>query len=273
MTAKPPGKSIIIAGYGRLGQQLARLCHANDTITAISRQAKPQGPRIKARLSQQLADLRHVTYNPAEACHFFFMPSPDARTEQSYLAVYRDALAHALAQLTSTQCTHFYLITSTAVYGENNGGWVDESNQNMSQSFNGQILLAAEKMLAQTALNYSICRLGGLYQGRPKTSSTHLAENRYINRIHLHDAAGFLHFLMHNPQRETLFNVVDDLPCSRQQVLAWLSDQPQAHGLAEPPTIEAGPQYGKRCCNQRLKQTGFTLDYPSYRQGMQKKLC
>ena len=89
------------------------------------------------------------------------------------------------------------------------------------------------------------------------------------NRIHRDDCAGFLLHLLQLESPEPLYIGVDDEPCEMSVVLTWLAE---TLGAPRPGASEAGGSGrerggNKRCSNQRLRQSGYQLAYPSFREG------
>ena len=256
---------VFIAGAGELGAVLAQqLVAAGDTVYALRRTPQLAQPGIQA-ICGALAQPDSYSAALGTCAAVVFCAAPEARTELAYRTVYQHGLASLLAHCAERPVL---LCTSTAVYAQDDGSWVDEQSACLPVLFNGQILLNAEQMLRpqDTAL-----RLSGIYgrnhshllssvrAGTPVQSAPPL----WSNRIHLQDAAGAIAHLLRMADREQIYNLSDDQPAPQHQVHAWLADK-----LGLPPApAKSGISAGKRVSNRRLRASGFSLRYPSFTHG------
>jgi hypothetical protein len=136
-------------------------------------------------------------------------------------------------------------------------------------------LLEAESLLNNMPCEATSMRLSGIY-GNSRLYLVNMAkditqwptENHWSNRIHRDDAAGFIAFLVEqvvkNQVVEDCYIVTDDMPTLQYEVLAWLAKQQKIDtSNIKAPAIQGG----KRLSNQRLRNTGFQLQYPNYQAG------
>jgi nucleoside-diphosphate-sugar epimerase len=158
-------------------------------------------------------------------------------------------------------------VSSTAVYREDAGEWVDETTPPEPPAFNGKALWAAEQALAPHPGGITL-RLSGIYgPGREmmlrKARAGEPGRLHWTNRIHVEDAASALSCLLDLAAPEPLYLGSDDLPARELEVLAWLREK---EGL---PTVApvAGAESGRRIRNLRLRATGWTPAFPDYRNG------
>jgi nucleoside-diphosphate-sugar epimerase len=205
----------------------------------------------------------------------------DSPTEEAYRSAYVQGLANVLDAVERDGVTpeRMLFVSSTAVYGDAGGGWVDEGTTAAPRGFSGQVLLEAEELLhariAGTGTEAAALRLGGIYgPGRTRlidqvrSGSAVIPEDlRYTNRIHRDDAAAAIVHLATMPSAPApIYIGVDDDPADLGAVLRFLAAE---MGLAEPPVGDAGPARGgnKRCRNALLHGTGFEFVFPSFREG------
>ena len=197
--------------------------------------------------------------------------SPSSRDEATYRAVYVDALRHLLAAVPGASRVVF--VSSTAVYGDHGGDWIDETASCRPTGFNGHVLLEAEQVACASGHDALILRLGGIYgPGREMLlrrvrSGEPLAVSdppQYTNRIHVEDAAAAAVHLIRQ-RASGIFNLVDDLPAAQPEVLDWLADRMGLPRLARVPGPR--PVDSKRVANARLHGHGFDLRYPDFRAG------
>ena len=163
-------------------------------------------------------------------------------------------------------------VSSTSVYGQNAGEWIDEESATEPRRFNGQAMLHAESLLRDYAHTHRrglmIIRCSGIYgRGAMDVAATRLARRiattgarHYANRIHVDDVVGVICHLLRryrlSPQDvPTLLLASDSDPASGGEIAHYL-------GLAPPPE---NATTGKRCRNRRLLDCGYALRFASYR--------
>ena len=182
-------------------------------------------------------------------------------------------------------------LSTTGVYGDRQGGWVDEESELDGSGPRGQARVRAEaawQALARAhGLPLHIFRLAGIYgpsrgpfaKLRAGTARRIVKPGQVFSRIHVEDIAQVLKASIDNPRPGGIYNLCDDDPAPPQDVL-----EHAAHllGLPVPPAVpyeEAAPKMSpmarsfyadsKRVRNDRLKnELGVTLLYPDYRSGL-----
>ncbi len=178
-------------------------------------------------------------------------------------------------------------LSTTAVYGDRQGGWVDETSTLNPASERGKRRVVAERgwlALAEQGLPVHTFRLAGIYgpgrgpfeKIRRGTAKRIVKEGQVFGRTHVEDIATVLQASIAQPDPGTAYNVTDDLTCPPQEVIGHAAD---LLGLPRPPLVPfdtaemsamARSFYGenKRVSNDRIKQRlGVTLAYPTYREG------
>jgi nucleoside-diphosphate-sugar epimerase len=178
-------------------------------------------------------------------------------------------------------------LSTVGVYGNHDGGWVDEATEPRPVSRRSIERVAAEaawRTLAERRnVPLSILRLSGIY-GPGRNALANLAEGRarrlvkpgqVFNRIHVVDGAGTLAFLSRK-KSSGIFNVTDDEPAPPRDVVAHAA---RLMGVEPPPetafeAAELSPMarsfYGenKRVANARIKALGFRFQFSDYRAGL-----
>lgn len=166
--------------------------------------------------------------------------------------------------------------SSTAVYAQAAGEWVDEESVTKPSAFRGRRLLEAEAVVLGGPWPATVVRLGGLYGPGRDRLLRQVAEGRaacgpegqYTNRVHRDDAAALLHHLLLLRRPPELVLGVDTEPADLCEVQRWIARE---LGLPEPavePRREGGPgRSNKRCSSARLQATGFTFRFPTFREG------
>lgn len=180
-------------------------------------------------------------------------------------------------------------ISSTSVYGNHDGAIVTEESPCYATSDEGKARLEAEKewqdLAQQMGLALTIFRLGGIYGPhqnpllRLKSGNAQkiIAPGHVFSRIHLADIGQVLLKALTHPAPAGIFNVVDDLPASQEEVYDY-----SAHLLGRPP-LPSTPledalvspimryyfQERKRVSNEKLKaHFQIKLYYPTYKEGL-----
>ncbi len=218
-----------------------------------------------------LTDAGSFDAPPAAFDVLFYTASADRRDEDAYRAVYVDGLRHLLDTLrrAGSPLERVFFTSSTAVYGQSRGEWVDETSPTEPLRFNGRILLDAEAVVADAPETGVSVRLSGIYgPGRTRLvrkvyEREATATESWTNRIHVEDCAGVLHHLMRVPRVEGLYLGTDDEPAKTAEVVAWLAKK---LGVPEPPR-GATERFNKRCRNARIRETGYRFEYPTFREG------
>jgi nucleoside-diphosphate-sugar epimerase len=98
----------------------------------------------------------------------FYMPSPGGSDDALYRSVYVVGLQHLLEAMDKQgqSPSHFFLVSSTSVYGQQKGEWVDETSPTEPTRFAGKRLLESEKVLADGPFRGTVVRFGGIYGPR-----------------------------------------------------------------------------------------------------------
>ncbi|SCY27214.1 SDR family oxidoreductase [Paracoccus tibetensis] len=182
-------------------------------------------------------------------------------------------------------------LSTTGVYGDRQGGWVDEESELDGSGPRGQARVRAEaawQALAKAhGLPLHIFRLAGIYgpgrgpfaKLRAGTARRIVKPGQVFSRIHVEDIAQVLKASIDQPQPLGIYNLCDDDPAPPQDVL-----EHAAHllGLPVPPAVpfeDAAPKMSpmarsfyadsKRVRNDRIKtELGVSLLYPDYRTGL-----
>lgn len=202
-----------------------------------------------------------------------YAPTPGGRDEASYRAIYVDALRRLLAALPNPDpALRLIYVSSTAVYGQDAGEWVDEQSATEPVAFNGRILLEGEKLAAALVRDCVCLRLAGLYGPdrlwlikRVQNSPSMAAGRHYSNRIHIEDAAAMVALLASAERVPERIIGVDDEPVPLSEVLDWLA---AALDLPRPSRVGiAADVSGKRLRNDLGHAIGWRPRYASYRDG------
>lgn len=264
---------VLIAGCGDVGNVLAvSLLQDGHVVYGLKRDISslPEGVQpVQADLTKPDT----LTNLPMEIDVLVFMPTPASRDQAAYEAIFIQGWNNLWAGLKQSP-VRTLLVSSTAVYGESDGGVVDEETRPESTGFNGKVLLKMEQLAGRCTENLVVVRFSGIYgPGRERLIRQAVSEGfevqrfppLFTNRIHRDDAAAVLNYLLEFEKPEPLYLATDNLPVPRYEVVEWLAT---AQGASAPKgLVVENANRGKRVNNQRLRDSGFRLSYPDYRAG------
>lgn len=199
--------------------------------------------------------------------------------EAGYRAAYVQGLLHVLEWLEDYGQTpkHLLFVSSSSVYGQQNGEWVDETSETQAKGYSGQVMLEAEQVALNSGIPATIVRLTGIYGPGREWLLTQVRQGYrvavdpplYGNRIHADDAAGLLAFLLRHVEKggslDKVYIGVDDAPAPLAEVVAWLREYLGVTEWAEDASVRRAGS--KQCNNARIKALGWMPTYPTYREG------
>lgn len=289
MSAAP--KKLFCFGYGYVAQALAEGLRAQDPSWIIAGTTRDLDKQrfMKNELGVQawLFDSDHPLDDPLHAfegtTHMLFSVPPDDNGDPAFNFHGED-----IAMMDQLQWAG--LLSTTAVYGDRDGGWVDEESEQRPTNKRGSRRSLAEaqwlSLHANNRLPVHIFRLAGIYgPGRSALDAVRAGNSRRINkpghafnRIHIDDIVQTLIASMNKPHPGRAYNVSDDEPSPSFEVIGRAAD---LLGMTPGPIIpfdeaDQAPMArsfyldNKRVNNERIKtELGVTLKYPSYREGLQ----
>jgi len=179
-------------------------------------------------------------------------------------------------------------LSTTGVYGDRGGDWVDEESPLAPTTDRGRRRLEAERAWTDL-LSAHLFRLAGIYgPGRNQlvslrdgTAKRIVKPGQVFSRIHVDDIAGIVEASISAPNPGRAYNVCDDEPAPPQDVVAYAAN---LLGMSPPPEIafaeaDLSPMAksfyaeSKRVANRRIKEElGYRLLYPTYREGLRALL-
>lgn len=275
---------LFIFGLGFTGMQIAELARTHGwtvggTCTQVDKAARLRAVGIEAVPFDGTTTISSETL--ATASHILCTIAPGTAGDP--------ALRHCADLIGKARWLGY--LSTTGVYGDHGGGWVDEATPaNPTQPRSIQ-RLAAERawqaLGAGTGAAVDIFRLPGIYgPGRSPIDQVKAGIAKRIDkpgqvfsRIHVADVAWAVMAAMGRGGSGAIYNVADDLPASSAEVMAFACD---LLGVTPPPLMrwaEAAPSMSamarsfyaenRRVRNERMKrELGVTLQYPTYREGL-----
>lgn len=267
---------VLIAGCGYVGSALGRrLLQAGHEVWALRRRTE----RLEPGLHRVQADLTAPDSLVALDQPFdgvAYTAAADETSDDAYRRAYVVGLQNLQAVPAVRAAKRFVFTSSTAVYAQTDGEWVDEASPTEPRHFSGTRLLEAEALVHERG--GTVLRLSGIYGAERASLIDSVKAGRatyargqpsYTNRIHRDDCAGALFHLLQMDDPSPLYIGCDDEPAERREVLSWLAEQldaPPPQAVDELPSGR-GSRSNKRCKNTRLRASGFALAYPSFRDG------
>ena len=275
---------ILIAGCGYVGEATADLfhsagwkvegwVHSNESAARLS--AKPYS--IKVIDVSRHADVgKHAGAFDA-VIHCVSSRGGDV---EAYCQMYLEAARHLLETFPKAK---ILFTSSTSVYAQRDGSWVTEESETKPLRETSRILLEVEKLILEKG--GIVARLAGIYgPGRSAlltkfingTATVDSTNDRFVNQVHRDDIASAL-FLLLNREAVTsgqIYNVADDQPFLQSACYGWLAQR-----LNRPlPPIRKSERprkrgdTNKRVSNAKLRRLGWTADYPTFGEAMEKNI-
>lgn len=272
--------NILIAGYGDIGGRLAALLLAQGhRITGLKRNPPSETTSPLRFVKADLTSFEDMAAVSDDYDWVVYLPTPGSRTPEAYQAVYETGLNNLLNHFDARGSQPNWLfISSTGVYGQTDGEWVDEFSPAEPNSETSRWIREAEKNLAARISNTVIVRFSGIYgPGREyllKSACRQLEIQQdppyYTNRIHQDDCAAVLAFLIERRISgcclDNLYLASDDDPAPMWEVVSWLARELNClPPIAKKP--QNPPDQNKRCRSDRLKALGFRFKFSTYRDG------
>jgi nucleoside-diphosphate-sugar epimerase len=266
----------LIAGAGYVGEALARVLLAAGHEVVVLRRSDASPPPGARAFRADLTLPGALDALPA-ADLVFYTAGADERSDEAYHCAYVEGVARLIERCAREPEPPRRLLftSSTAVYGQQDGEWVDESSPAVPADFAGRRLLQGEALALSAPFPGTVLRLGGIY-GPGRTSLIERARSgasggpAWTNRIHRDDAAGALAHLALLPAAEPRYVGVDCEPAREADVLAWLAARLGVPAGSAPDAAPPAPRRArgsKRCRNALLLASGYRFRYPTWREG------
>jgi nucleoside-diphosphate-sugar epimerase len=275
---------LLIFGYGYTARHLVAEMDAAPGETRVTTRSPDKAAQLEAEgLTARVFPGTDMAADLHWATHVLITAGPEDGHDP-VLAHARDAIVAAADGLVWVG----YLST-TGVYGDHSGGWVDEETPLTPSTARGRARVAAEgewqALFHAHGLPLHIFRLAGIYgpgrgpfaKVREGTARRIVKPGQVFSRIHVEDIAQVLVASMAHPQAGAVYNLCDDDPAPPQDVIAHAAE---LLGLPVPPEVpydeaELSPMArsfyaeSKRVDNRRMKEElGIRLRYPDYRAGL-----
>ena len=283
---------VVIVGCGYVGLELGRqLRDADHDVTGVRRSDEGLDAVAAAGLDAQRADATDPDTLSAlpDADWVVFAASSGGRGADAARDVYVEGLRNVVAAYAERSSPPDRLVytSSTGVYGDHGGDFVDEETPIEPTTEKTRVLAEAERVAreetAAAGIDGTVARFAGLYGPDRYRLDRYLegpVTEGYLNMVHRDDAAGSVAFLLESDlARDEVVLVVDDEPVDKWAFADWLAaecDEPAPpkrtiEERLDDPDLSAAArrriQTSKRCSNDHLRELGYDFAYPTYREG------
>jgi nucleoside-diphosphate-sugar epimerase len=263
----------LIIGCGYLGRVVAQQwLGAGHTVSALTR---GQGAALHARgIAPIIGDVTQPLLPFPAVDTVLYAVGMDRTTGKSMREVYLGGLANVLHHLPKVR--RFIYISSTSVYGQRDGAWVDEAAATDPTEESGQILVACEQLLRQQRPDAIILRFAGIYGPNRviRRASIERGEvlatdpEHWLNLIHVADGATIVTQAATRGVPGTTYNVADGHPVTRRDFYTTMA----TFLHAPPPTFQTpttSDGNNRRISNRTLvAELAPTLRFPTYVEGL-----
>jgi len=282
---------VAILGCGYVGLELGRQLRDGHEVVGVRRSEEGIAAIERAGFDGVRADVTDAGELAAvpDADAVVFAASSGGRGADRAREVYVEGLRTAVDHFGGRADPPDRLVytSSTGVYGDHGGDWVDEDTPVEPTTRKTEVLATAERVALEGAadrgIDGTVARFAGLYGPDRYRLERYLegpVTEGYLNTVHRDDAAGAVaHLLAEDLARGETVLVVDDEPVAKWEFADWLAGE---CGVPEPPkrtteerladdALSAAArrriETSKRCSNRKLRELGYEFAYPTYREG------
>lgn len=285
---------VVVVGCGYVGLALAsQLADRGHTVTGVRRSTA--GLEAIEAVGRGVDAVRADVTDPdslgrlPDADAVVFAASSGGRGAAAARAVYVTGLRNVIDEYGSraSSLNRIVYTSSTGVYGDHDGGWVDEDTAVEPTTEKTRVLAEAERVARERSTDVgvdgTVVRFAGLYGPDRYRLRRYLdgpVTAGYLNMVHRADAAGAIRYLLEaDAARDGTVVIVDDEPVDKHAFADWLADacgverrakQSAAERIAAgdlSPAAERRVQTSKRCSNARLRGLGYEFVHPTFRSG------
>lgn len=272
-------KTLLSFGHGYSARALARILNDDWRIIGTTRSEEKAAQLMADGIEPRIWPGADLIPALNAATHVLISAGP-SQAGDSVLAQLQDEIAAR-----KDQFEWVGYLSTTGVYGDHQGEWVDETTPLTPSTTRGQLRVDAEAAWQSLGLPLHIFRLAGIYgpgrgpfsKVRNGTARRIIKQGQVFSRIHVDDIAQVLAASIAQPNPGAIYNLCDDDPAPPEDVIAHAA---KLLGLPVPPaqdfeTADMTPMArsfyaeSKKVRNDRIKsELGIKLIYPDYRKGL-----
>ncbi len=277
---------ILMVGCGDIATGLsAELAASGHQCFGLRRQSNQLPDTIQA-LQGDVTDPQTLTGLPEGLDFVVVTLTPASLDEAGYRRSYVEGLRNLIKALHDQKQSlqRLLFVSSTSVYGQSHGEWIDEYSDTTPAGYAGKVMLEAERLAQQCGFASTRIRFSGIYGPGKNRMLQWVREGigcasyppHYSNRIHRDDCIGVLRHLIEmnlaGQFPEDLYLASDPNPTPYHKILEWLREQ---LGVESEPGFDISSKLrggSKRCSCQRLLNSGYQFRHPDFRSGFKALL-
>lgn len=253
---------ILFIGYGKTSQRVAKhLFGQGHQITTIS-----QSPKTDPFANHLIQDVHQLDLSQIPPVDWVYvLLSPQQSTAEAYQHTYLNSVQPIVQALADHPVQRIVVVSSTRVYGEHAGEYVDDETSIQPPDAQAEILHQMElAWLAAYPGQVTIIRPTGIYGSsvsrmcKLAQQTQHYPNIHYSNRIHVEDLARFLAFLTQLAQPAQSYIVSNNQSIPLHEVIVWFQQQ---LGLPLLSLTSSGLS-GRKIYASRMLTSGFQLQHP-----------
>jgi nucleoside-diphosphate-sugar epimerase len=278
---------VLIVGCGYVGLPLgAQLAQRGHEVDGMNRNAAAHAHVAAAGIKPLVADITKPETLTKPTAAYDWVVNCVSSTHggvKEYREVYLRGNRNLLEWLSPAPPERFVYTSSTSVYGQTDGSWVEETSLTEPTSETAKVLVQTERLLLKAAPSFPavILRVAGIYgpdrgywfkQFLKNEARIEGRGDRNLNMIHRDDVVGAIIAALERGHPGEIYDAVDDEPVSQLRFYQWLSNR---LGKPLPPSASEAAASGrkrglsdKRVSNRKMKlKLGYQLKYPTFREG------
>jgi len=260
-----PMKKLLCVGVGQLNRRVGNIALENQCDVVGIRRSSPDPALGFPQLSLNVSENE---WPDVEAETIVVALSAGERSIEAYRNTYVNSINQLSVSLKNWKVLpkRIVVVSSSRVYGENKGEWINDDLPPQTADDYGKILLEMETLVKNLPVPTIIVRLSGIYApGRDwlkrmalKSDSSIELENSWTNRIHIDDAANAIWHVLNLNTPQPSYIVSDIKPVHKIEMYNYFRDQQGIVELKDRTELIAG----KRLSPSRLLSEGFKWQYP-----------
>lgn len=272
-------KTLLSFGHGYSARALVRVLPRDEwDIIGTTRSTEKADELRRESVEPVIWPGTDVSDKVSKATHILVSPAPTDDGDP-VLAEFKSAIAGA------SNLEWVGYLSTTGVYGDHKGDWVDETTPLSPSTKRGQLRVMAEGQWQDLDVPLHIFRLAGIYgpgrgpfsKVRNGTARRIIKENQVFSRIHVDDIAQVLAASIARPNPGAIYNVCDDFAAPPEDVIGYAAE---LLGLPLPKSVDfetadmtpmARSFYAesKRVRNDKIRnELDVKLLYPDYKTGL-----
>ena len=266
----------LIMGCGFLGRVVAgQWRDAGHRVTALTRSRVDELRALG--IEAVVGDVTDPALRLPAADTVVYAVGLDRSSGKSMREVYLGGLANVLGVLPAVR--RFVYVSSTSVYGQTDGGWVDEASPAEPAEESGRVVLECERLLHDRRPDAIVLRFAGIYgpgrvirraaveRGEPLAADP----GGWLNLIHVADGARAVLAAADRGEPGSTYNVADDRPATRRE---FYTEMAALLGSPAPRFAPALERSNRRVRNRRMRaELGVELRFPDFRAGLRDAIA